>query len=108
MSIKWTMDISKLEQQYIQALEKASQEINVTMLANMQGECPVKTGTLKRSLTFAQPIASGTKLTLRWGSSIIYAAKVEFENKSYIRTTLRKGEKEIVEIFKKYLQEAFK
>ena len=43
--------------------------------------------------------------TITWGvpESVPYAAKVEFENKSYLRSTLRSGTKEMEDILRKHL-----
>lgn len=100
--MSYKSNIPRLKQSIMSALESASQEIGVTELANMQSVTPVKTGTLKRSLTFVKA-KEGEIYSITFGSSLIYAPKVEFENKSYLRATLRSGQSEMMEILKKHL-----
>lgn len=100
--MSYKSNIPRIKNSILEALEDASQEIGVTELANMQSTVPVKTGTLKRSLTFNKAKSDKTYF-ITWGSNIVYSAKVEFENKSYLRTTLRSGASEMEEILKKHL-----
>lgn len=100
--MSYKSNIPRIKKYIMEVLEDASQEIGVTELANMQSVTPVKTGTLKRSLTFVK--AKEDKIySITWGSSIVYAPKVEFENKSYLRSTLRSGTKEMEDILRKHL-----
>ncbi|MDU4319750.1 MAG: HK97 gp10 family phage protein [Clostridium sp.] len=100
--MSYKSNIPKIKNSIMEVLEDAAQEIGVTELANMQSATPVKTGTLKRSLTFEK--AKGDKTySITWGSDIVYAPKVEFENKSYLRSTLRSGTKEMEDILRKHL-----
>lgn len=100
--MSYKSNIPRIKNSIMEALEDASQEIGVTELANMQSVTPVKTGTLKRSLSFVK--AKEDKIySIAWGSSIVYAPKVEFENKSYLRSTLRSGTKEMEDILRKHL-----
>lgn len=100
--MSYRSNITRINQNIMSALDNAAQEIGVTELANMQSITPVKTSTLKRSLTFVKA-KKGQGYSIKWGSSIVYAAKVEFENKSYLRTTLRGGQSEMIEILKRHL-----
>lgn len=86
-----------------QALEAASREIGVTETANIQMNTPVKTGNLRRSINFVKA-KDGNIYEIKFGSDLIYAPKVEFENKSYLRYTLRNNEDEIKQILLKYLK----
>lgn len=103
--MSYKSNIPKIQKSIMEALENASQEIGVTELANMQSVTPVKTGTLKRSLTFVKA-KEGEIYSIIWGApeSVPYAAKVEFENKSYLRATLRSGVREMEDILKKHLR----
>lgn len=100
--MSYKSNIPRIKNSILEALEDASQEIGVTELANMQSATPVKTGTLKRSLTF-EKAKNDKAYSITWGSSVVYAAKVEFENKSYLRSTLRSGTKEMEDILRKHL-----
>lgn len=88
----------------IGATAAAATEIKVTELAEMQSNTPVKTGALKRSETAITKVdATGLKIT--WGSSLVYAKKVEFKDKSYIRSTLKREIVNINRILNKHLKE---
>lgn len=101
--MKYTNNIKKITQEIINAVDNAGEEIGITELANMQSNTPVKTGALKRSLSFKRYKESkGVKI--EWGSNLIYSAKVEYENKSYLRATLRAGQEEMIDILKKHLK----
>lgn len=64
-------------------------KVGVQEVAEVQANTPVLTGDLKRSITFKK-INTSTKFTLKIGSALIYSAKVEYKNKSYIRSTLNR------------------
>lgn len=102
--MSYKSNIPRIKKSIMEVLEDASQEIGVTELANMQSVTPVKTGALKRSLTFVKA-KEGEIYSITWGvpESVPYAAKVEFENKSYLRSTLRSGTKEMEDILRKHL-----
>lgn len=100
--MSYKSNIPRIKSSILEALEDASQEIGVTELANMQSGTPVKTGTLKRSLTFRKA-KNDKAYSITWGSNVVYATKVEFENKSYLRSTLRSGTKEMEDILRKHL-----
>lgn len=100
--MSYKSNIPRIKNSIMEVLEDASQEIGVTELANMQSTVLVKTGTLKGSLTFNKAKNDKT-YSITWGSNIVYAAKVEFENKSYLRSTLRSGTKEMEYILRKHL-----
>lgn len=100
--MSYKSNIPKIKIQVDEVTESALDEVAITLLANMQSITPVKTGTLKRSLTFKKAKSDKT-CSITWGSNVVYAAKVEFENKSYLRSTLRSGTKEMEDILRKHL-----
>ncbi|WP_195954411.1 HK97 gp10 family phage protein [Clostridium tertium] len=96
-------NIKKTMNKYKDLIADASKEISITELANIQANTPVKTGNLKKSIG-TEIQGEGSKTTIVWGSNLIYAPKVEFENTSYLRQTLRDNHEEVVEIIKKHLK----
>ena len=86
-----------------QALLEALNEIGITEVASIQSNTPVKTGNLRRSINYLKPTKDKHILKVSMGSNVIYAAKVEFENKSYLRATLKADAKEIEGIIIKCL-----
>ena len=87
-----------------QALLEALNEIGITEVASIQSNTPVKTGNLRRSINYLKPTKDNHILKVSMGSNVIYAAKVEFENKSYLRATLKADTKEIEGIIIKRLE----
>ena len=87
-----------------QALLEALNEIGITEVASIQSNTPVKTGNLRRSINYLKPTKDKHILKVSMGSNVIYAAKVEFENKSYLRATLKANTKEIEGIIIKRLE----
>ena len=87
-----------------QALLEALNEIGITEVASIQSNTPVKTGNLRRSINYLKPTKDKHILKVSMGSNVIYAAKVEFENKSYLRATLKADTKEIEGIIIKRLE----
>ena len=87
-----------------QALLEALNEIGITEVASIQSNTPVKTGNLRRSIDYLKPTKDKHILKVSMGSNVIYAAKVEFENKSYLRATLKTDTKEIEGIIIKRLE----
>lgn len=96
-------NIRKIMQRLENTLDDATSEIGVTITACIQNNTPVKTGNLKRSIAFAKA-KEGKTYNIRFGSDLFYATKVEFENKSYLRYTLRNEEGQIKEILLKNLK----
>ncbi|MGL4572753.1 MAG: HK97 gp10 family phage protein [Clostridium sp.] len=87
----------------IKITNEAANEIKITELAEMQSNTPVKTGALRLSETaHTEIVSNGIKVT--WGSPLIYAKKVEFEDKSYIRSTLKRDIQRIGNILRKNLK----
>ncbi|MBM7836439.1 HK97 gp10 family phage protein [Clostridium sardiniense] len=86
---------------------QASREIEVTVKADIISVTPVKTGTLARSITsFRKP--EGSNIRISWGSNLVYAAKVEFENKSYLRVSLERDKMKILNILIKHFRKVGK
>lgn len=96
-------NINKIMNEYKELIADASKEISITELANIQSNTPVKTGDLKKSIG-TEVQGECLETTIVWGSNLIYAPKVEFENTSYLRQTLRDNQNEIVDILKKHLK----
>ena len=86
-----------------QALLEALNEVGITEVASIQSNTPVKTGNLRRSINYLKPIKDKHILKVSMGSNVVYAAKVEFENKSYLRATLKADTKEIEATLIKHL-----
>lgn len=101
--MKKVNNIKKVMNEYKDLIADASKEISITELSNIQSNTPVKTGNLKNSIA-TDVQGEGSETTIVWGSDLIYAPKVEFENTSYLRQTLRDNHDEIVEILKKHLE----
>ena len=87
-----------------QALLEALNEVGITEVASIQSNTPVKTGNLRRSIAYLKPTKDKHILKVSMGSNVVYAAKVEFENKSYLRATLKSDTKEIEGIIIKRLE----
>ena len=87
------------------ALMNAMSEILVTEVASVKANTPVKTGNLRRSITSTEPELENNIVSGKVGTMVIYAAKVEFENKSYLRNTLKNDIKEIQSIIEKHCKE---
>ena len=86
-----------------QALMNAMSEILVTEVASVKANTPVKTGNLRRSITSTEPELENNIVSGKVGTMVIYSAKVEFENKSYLRSTLKNDSKEIEATLIKHL-----
>lgn len=98
-----TNNLKKVMDRYKDVIKEASEEISITELVNIQANTPVKTGDLKKSIGTSIE-GDGSKTEIVWGSDLIYATKVEFENTSYLRDTLRENHDQVVEILKKHLK----
>ena len=104
MAVEWDMNPDDIQSKIMEAITSAGEEIGITGVGAIQNLTPVKTGTLKRSITFKK-VVSGTKVTVRFGTSIVYSAKVEFENKSYLREGMRRQANTFAKIVKNYIKE---
>ncbi|MBS6006884.1 MAG: HK97 gp10 family phage protein [Clostridium baratii] len=106
MSIHVENHFEEYAKKLVRATAAAAEEVKITELAEMQSNTPVKTGALKRSETAVTKVDdSGLKIT--WGSPLVYAKKVEFKDKSYIRSTLKREIGNINRILNKHLKEEF-
>lgn len=102
--MKKVNNLKKVMDKYKDAVKEASEEISITELANIKSNTPVLSGDLKKSIGTSVE-GDGSKTEIIWGTDLIYASKVEFENTSYLRDTLRENQNQIVEILKKHLKE---
>lgn len=69
--------------------------IGETILSDMKNATPVLTGTLKNAESY-NVSKEGNRYVLSVGvSNVPYAAKVEFENKSYLRYALQKNKDKV-------------
>lgn len=86
---KWIIDfnVDEITECFRNAIEEWQNDAGVGEVANVQSVTPVLSGALKKSITFKK-VNTKTKYTLKIGSRLIYSAKVEYKNKSYIRSTL--------------------
>lgn len=86
------------------AIMSGLSEVGVTETASIKSCTPVKTGNLKRSIEYTKPVLKDNKVEIKIGTDVTYAAKVEFENKSYLRATLKADTKEIQNVLIKHLR----
>lgn len=100
-------NFEEFKKQFLNSLDNAGKEIFITELAEIQSNTPVKTGALKRSITGYKKRTDGI-IKIRWGSKLPYARKVEFKDKSYIRSTLKRDESNIRDILYNHLKEGMK
>lgn len=105
--IKVENKIEENKELFLKAIKDASRECKITGVADIQNLTPVKTGALKRSIT-GEDTVTEENAKLKFGSPLIYAKKVEFENKSYIRATLTRDIPKFEKIFIKHLRKACK
>lgn len=107
-------DILKLRDQVIKAMQDATKECAVTGTDDVQSVTPVGSkekgsispGALKRSVTFNTELTD-THSSFEVGSPLIYSRKVEFEDKSYLRSTFKRDIKKFENIYIKHLRKAF-
>ena len=101
--MKKVNNTKKIMDKYKDLVSNAAKEISITELANIQEATPVKTGNLKRSIG-TEIKGEGSETEIIFGTDLVYGAKVEFENKSYLRQTLKDNHDEVVSIIKKHLE----
>ena len=119
MSIEYKDNTKEIESLIRSAIKSASKQIMIEEIASIQANTPVKSGTLKKSIS-GNIENNNTKTTIKIGvdGSFVnnkngckvedYATKVEYENKSYIRDTLKNDEKSIKNIFKNSIKKNLK
>ncbi|MGL4848506.1 MAG: HK97 gp10 family phage protein [Clostridium sp.] len=95
-------NVDEFEKKFMEALKSASKEICITELADIQSNTPVLTGDLKRSITGKSKVKNNL-VKIEWGSKLVYARKVEFKDKSYIRSTLTRDLDKIGKILDKHI-----
>ena len=107
-------NIPKIIERVKSQLKNASKEIAITEVANIQANTPVDSGTLKKSIS-SETEENKNQILVKLGvdGSFVnpkskakvdeYANKVEYENKSYIRDTLKGEEINIKSIVNKHL-----
>lgn len=92
-------------QDLIKSLESSTSEIfnklGDDIAEDVKKNTPVESGALKKSI---KAVVKDKKITI--GSDLPYAAKVEFEDKSYIRKTFNEKKDNIENEMGKYLKEA--
>lgn len=108
--IKLTCNKKDILEQINSSLEKALNEIGVTETANVQANTPVDTGALKKSIGYE---VNKKSVSIGVDGSFVnpyskakvgdYATKVEYEDKSYIRDTLKVDSEDIQAIINKHL-----
>ncbi|MDM0458201.1 HK97 gp10 family phage protein [Clostridium perfringens] len=107
MTVKIENNFEDFKNKLLNNIQKAGQEAFITELAEIQSNTPVETGNLKRSITGESKKINGV-VKIAWGSKVVYARKVEFKDKSYIRSTLKRDIVRIEAIFNKYIGESAK
>ena len=113
IDLKIENNISEAKAKFLQALIDASEETKITLIADVQSVTPVGSkekgsispGALKRSISGNEKINSGN-IEIEVGSPLVYARKVEFENKSYIRSTFDRDLDKVSDIFNKHIKDA--
>lgn len=112
MSFKVENNINYAKQKLLESLRNAANETKITLIADVQSVTPVGTkekgskspGALKRSISGHYRVKNSGEIKIELGSPLIYARKVEFENKSYIRSTLNRDLDKISAIFNKHVK----
>lgn len=98
-------NIDEAKADFLKAARAAAKESKITLIADVQSVTPVDTGALKRSIT-GRCRATDSEATIKVGSPLIYAKKVEFQDKSYLRSTLIRDSLKIRNIFVKHIRGA--
>lgn len=108
--MKCINNIDKIMQDLEKAIDSASEEIGVTGTADIKAVTPVGTrkddkhkGQLRRSISFNKSKQGNTHI-INFGSDVEYAAKVEFESTSYLRSSLRSNIDKFSGILTKHLK----
>lgn len=98
-------NIDAAKEAFLKAARAAAKESKITLIADVQSVTPVDTGALRRSITGTCKITD-SEATVTVGSPLIYAKKVEFQDKSYLRSTLMRDSLKIRNIFIKHIRGA--
>lgn len=113
MSWEVENNFAKAKEEFLNGFRKAARETKIELVADTQAITPVGTeekgsiapGTLKRSITGNYRV-DDKKAKIEIGSPVIYARKVEYENKAYIRPALEGATDKVAEIFNRNLKES--
>ena len=105
MTVRVENNFEKFKNRLLNNIQKAGQEAFITELAEIQSNTPVETGNLRRSITGKSQKINGV-VKIAWGSKVVYARKVEFKDKPYIRSTLKRDIPRIASILNKYIGES--
>lgn len=106
MNFQVKNNINEAKAKFLQALRDSADETKLTVVADVQSVTPVKTGALKRSISGHYRVKNEGLIKIEVGSPLIYAKKVEFENKSYLRSTLDNDSEKISDIFNNHIKGA--
>ncbi len=106
-------NIDAAKEAFLKAARAAAKESKITLIADVQSVTPVGTkekgskapGSLRRSITGICR-ATDSEATITVGSPLIYAKKVEFQDKSYLRSILMRDSLKIRNIFVKHIRGA--
>lgn len=94
-------------------LERACEEVGVTKVADIQAITPVDSGSLRKAIAFEKQVNSttaiitfgvdGNMVNNKSGKRVgLYAAKVEFKDKSYLRAAF--NDNKVQQILLKHLR----
>ncbi|WP_415319931.1 HK97 gp10 family phage protein [Clostridium perfringens] len=98
-------NIDAAKESFLKAARAAAKESKITLIADVQSVTPVDTGSLRRSITGICR-ATDSEATITVGSPLIYAKKVEFQDKSYLRSTLMRDFLNVGNVFTKHIRGA--
>ena len=117
--MKYEEHFGEIIKDILNVVKKSGNNVGITETANVKANTLVDSGTLRKSINYKVE-ENKENITVRIGvdGSFIntknkhkvgdYAAKVEFKDKSYLRSTLKADESLIINTFKKGIKEAMK
>ena len=108
-------NIEQTKRKLMNALEEAIEELAVMEVADIQANTLVDSGTLRRSIASETDKTNDTvTLTVGVDGSFVnnkngsktedYAMKVEYDDKSYIRDTLKADKEQIIDTIERHLR----
>ena len=108
-------NIEQTKRKLMNALEDAIEELAVMEVADIQANTLVDSGTLRRSIASETDKTNDTvTLTVGVDGSFVnnkngsktedYAMKVEYDDKSYIRDTLKADKEQIIDTIERHLR----
>lgn len=103
--IRFIDNTDKFLRNYNVILKDALREIGIIGVAEVQSNCPVDTGTLKRSYTY-----ENKDFNIEIGTTVDYSVFVEFKPKNqggrpHLRSSLERKESDFLKILKRKLGE---